>query len=141
MMKLQKQNKFLQFLQIIPIIALACINPAHAKGSCSVRGTFYLGSDSTWDYSMSTKSGERCSSHSANRSRTNIDRGVDYELQRLYVQERPNHGKVSLIEGGTYEYTSDAKYVGTDRFSLKICGTIKTSELKCAILLFHVDVN
>lgn len=73
--------------------------------------------------------------------RRNFSSKANYEFKRLFVERRPDHGNVSLSEGGIYTYRPANNFTGSDEFSLKVCGSVASTEVKCAIIVYKVTIQ
>ena len=81
---------------------------------------------------MSVRAGESCGSRRWRFGST--------APSKLFLLAAPKHGRVVLSAPGGYRYFPAAGYVGTDAFTLKLCGTKNGGYQGCANLLFNVDV-
>ena len=107
-------------------------NAQQAHAACEIHGGFHLTSAGPWPYTLATNAGETCG------------RGFralgEFVFKRLYLLKPPQHGRVTLREGGTYAYAPASGYRGSDVFALRICGLERGHE-GCAELQFTVTVH
>jgi hypothetical protein len=78
------------------------------------------------------RSGEACSA--------GFRAGGNMIFKRLFLVSAPQHGSISLREGGHYTYSTQAGYRGPDSFMLRICGTEGGLD-GCADLKYTVTID
>lgn len=111
-------------------VVLASAGDAMAR--CTVSGRFLFTSAGPWPISLDTGVGEACGSTFGSVGAISF--------KRLYLAQPPQHGKITLRQGGFYQYHPAPGYRGNDNFLLKICGNSNGQEL-CTDLKFNVGVN
>ncbi len=103
-----------------------------AERGCVRQFTFHLTSEGPWPAFMVLKAGDSC--------RSGFTAGGTTHFKRLYLTQRPEHGRVSLYEGGHYEYFAAAAYRGRDAFMLRVCGD-RDGHDGCANLQYTVEIQ
>ena len=120
--------------KIIALGALSCLLTTEAySANCSIPYfNFNITSQGPWPASMTVKSGANCGSRywSINT----------FTAKMLYIAVPPQHGKISLSAPGGYSYSASPGYIGSDTFTLKLCGTKFGGYEGCADILFRVSV-
>lgn len=120
-------------LAAIVLILLFAATEAHAERSCRIPYfDFNIASEGPWPARMTVKSGKTCGTRHWSFGRTTPS--------RLYLVTQAKHGTVTLSHPGGYHYSPASGYVGSDSFTLRICGTRDGSYKGCANLLFDVSV-
>jgi hypothetical protein len=99
---------------------------------CGRKGWFHLTSAGPWPMSIQTKVGTACDG--AFRS------GGNTSFKNLVLVSPPQHGSVSLRQGGYYTYRPNAGFQGADSFQMRVCGTEGTIQ-GCADLHYTATVN
>ena len=61
-------------------------------------------------------------------------------FKRLLLVSAPQHGSISLREGGHYTYSTQVGYRGPDSFMLRICGN-EGGRDGCADLQYTVTIE
>ena len=109
--------------------------PVHAQSSqreCpSFR--FQIMSEGPWPAYGQIPAGETCTGR-----RWRI--GGNAVFKRLYLAVPPERGKVRLQEGGRYFYTAPTNFTGVDRFTLRVCGALGSTD-SCTNIAFHMTVQ
>lgn len=95
--------------------------PLEARNTrgCSARNPSWLGvksGDTVPMPSRSIKQREVCGGYHWTTQR------ADLVYERLMIASRPRHGRLTVRHPGQYYYTAPSNYVGTDRFTLRLCG-------------------
>jgi hypothetical protein len=117
---------------VMVTLALMLAAASVAEASCRVRGQFRLSSPGPWDLSLATdKNG--CVNQPFWTRPTML-------FRRLYIEEKPTQGALTLHEGGRFSYRPRPAFSGRDRFSLEICGE-EFGSSGCAVLRFDVHVD
>jgi len=81
---------------------------------------------------MTVKSGRSCGSRNWRFGST--------APSMLYIAARPAHGSLTISYPATYNYTPAGGYVGSDSFTLRVCGTKNGGYQGCANIRFDVSV-
>jgi hypothetical protein len=115
------------------LVGLALIaSTQSADAACRIRGYFHMSSVGPWTFSVTTdRNGCR------NRSFT---AGGQMMFRNLYIEQKPQHGTLSLAQGGRYTYIPRSGFTGTDQFKLEICGEYLGRD-SCVILQYDVTVQ
>jgi hypothetical protein len=66
--------------------------------------------------------------------------GGNTSFKRLLLVSPPQHGSISLRQGGYYTYRPNAGFQGADSFQMRVCGTEGAIE-GCADLQYTATVN
>ena len=106
---------------------------AQAAEICDQIGYYYFTHDSTREMSLSIKSGTTCESTFSGISVLLV------QFKRLWLVSAPARGKIRLREGGYYIYTAPVG-AGSDKFTLKVCGSQNNSN-GCATINYTVNVQ
>lgn len=117
---------------LIGAALLVLASTGDVQASCTVRGQFLLSSEGPWNMSLDTDAGKPCGSLFGSVG------AIVYK--RLYQVTAPQHGSVSMREGGYFNYSPKAAYRGPDNFMLRICGNANGRD-GCANLKFDVTVH
>jgi hypothetical protein len=104
---------------------------AEAK-ECSRSGSYHLSSTGPWPMRIQARSGEACTA--------GFRAGGNMIFKRLLLVSAPQHGSISLREGGHYTYSTQAGYRGPDSFMLRICGN-EGGRDGCADLQYTVTIE
>ena len=120
-------------LACIAVFAVFSVMSSPAEAACFRQGSFRLTSEGPWPLYMTVNSGERCQRFF--RLFGNIT------LKRLYAIAEPANGRLDLIEGGRYAYTSKPGFRGKDSFTLRLCGISGATREACASLQHEVSVK
>ena len=98
-------------------MAVACIavTATPALAVCRTGGRFSIASSGPWPMEMTVTSGKPCSSSYQ----------LNFPGTHLFIASNPDHGRLSLREGGHYTYVPTSGYRGADTFMLKVCGRIQ----------------
>ena len=104
---------------------------AEAKES-SRSGSYHLTSTGPWPMRIRARSGEACSA--------GFRAGGKMIFKRLFLVSAPQHGSISLKEGGHYTYSAKAGYRGPGSFMLRICGNESGMD-GCADLKYAVTIE
>jgi hypothetical protein len=99
---------------------------------CGRRGWFHLTTSGPWPMFIQTMVGTPC--NGAFRS------GGNTSFKKLFLVSPPQHGSVSLGQGGYYTYRPNAGFRGSDPFQMRVCGKEGTIE-GCADLQYTATVN
>ena len=125
---------------VVLSIAIGCgwSTTAMAK-HCTISSPFNLTSEGPWPATGTVRSDGYCDKG------FRIGGGMRYHagvmmFKRLYLASPPSHGRIMLREGGHFRYTPNKNYVGTDKFTLRICGLINNTE-SCANLEHTMNVT
>jgi hypothetical protein len=129
------------FRPALLIVAIVLTNPHDALAqqadvpACTSRFDFRLQSEGPWPVFATTRAGQTCVGGRQwwSGSGTTV-------FKRLYVATFPKQGTVRLEEGARFYYTPKKGFVGSDRFTLKLCGTI-SEKPHCTFLDVRVDVT
>lgn len=116
------------------IMTVACIAMMSVPASavCRTSGRFSIASSGPWRMGMTVTSGKPCSSSYQ----------LNFPGTHLYIASNPDHGRLSLREGGHYTYVPTAGYRGADTFTLKLCGRIQGGQTEsCTDLKYVVAVE
>lgn len=119
-------------------VALAALfavvsSSALAAGDCHIRNfSFDITSEGPWPAYMTVKSGKSCGSRSWRFGST--------APSMLYIAGQPGHGALAISYPATYRYTPASGYVGSDSFTLRVCGTKNGGYKGCANIRFDVSV-
>ena len=81
---------------------------------------------------MTVKSGSSCGSRQWRFGST--------APSMLYIAAKPSHGALTISYPATYRYTPASGYVGSDAFTLRVCGTKNGGYQGCANIQFDVSV-
>ncbi len=103
-----------------------------AQARCGVLGYFLFSSEGPWSMAMEVDAGKRCSSLFAS--------GGASVFKRLYIVSQPQHGSVSIAQGGHYSYNPKPGFRGSDTFMLRVCGNTSGTD-GCANLKYDVNVQ
>lgn len=103
-----------------------------ALGACSVGAGDFRLTEGPWARAMVVKAGSACGG--------TFGAGGRVAFKRLYLITRPQHGNVTLREGGHYQYLSPSTYRGPDSFMLRVCGSANGHD-GCANLQYDVTVQ
>jgi hypothetical protein len=118
------------FLTLVAVSFVASEAPA---ANCRIPNfNFNVTSEGPWPARMTVTSGESCGSQ-----RWSFTTMVP---NRLFLVTAPQHGRVVLSSPGGYRYHPAAGFVGSDSFTLKLCGTKNGGYQGCANLIFSVNV-
>ena len=98
---------------------------------CVTRTRFHFTSPGPWGSSLGTGVGKPCSG--------SFRSGGNTTFKRLNLLKTPEHGTISLRQGGYFTYTPAAGYRGPDSFQLQVCGKEGTIE-GCADLHYTAQV-
>jgi hypothetical protein len=108
-------------------------NEAQGEEFCRVhRLKFNITSEGPWPARMTVKAGNTFGSRRWRFGSTTPS--------RLYLVTQAKHGRVSLSHPGGYHYSPANGYVGSDSFTLKVCGTKNGGYQGCANIQFEVSV-
>jgi hypothetical protein len=99
---------------------------------CVHRVRFHFTSQGPWGGSIGAATATPCTG--------NFHSGGNTVFKKLNLVRAPQHGSVSLRQGGYFTYTSAAGFRGPDSFQLQVCGKEGTIE-GCADLNYTVTVN
>lgn len=116
---------------LLTTLILASGGMAEAK-ECSRSGSYHLTSTGPWPMRIRPRSGETCSA--------GFRAGGNMIFKRLFVVSAPQHGSISLREGGQYTYSTQPGYRGPDSFMLRICGN-EGGRDGCADLQYTVTID
>ena len=123
-----------KFLAAVAAAFLAlAFSVSAADAACFRQGTFRFSSEGPWPFFMTVTSGQRCQ-----RFFTLIG---NVTLKRLLATVEPRNGRLDLIEGGRYAYTSNPGFRGKDSFTLRLCGISGATREACANLAHEVTVK
>ena len=103
--------------------------------ACTGQFNFRLENPGPWPVIAKVRSGETCVA--GRRWWANIGNTV---FKRLYLAASPREGSVRLEEGAKFYYTSKKGFVGSDKFTLKLCGTV-SDKPSCTFLEVRVEVT
>lgn len=107
---------------------------AHADACLARLSGWNLSSEGPWQEHGRTKIGKRCGASFSGP-------GGGYTFKHLFLAEGPQHGAVTLRQGGYYFYTPKPGYVGSDRFMLRVCGTDQNGKYSCANLIINMTIS
>jgi hypothetical protein len=114
-------------------IGLVVIWGADARAKECVRsGTYHLTSSGPWPMHITARAGEACSA--------GFGAIGNLTFKRLFLVSPPQHGTMSLSEGGHYTYATKEGYRGPDSFMLRICGN-EMGHDGCADLQYSVTID
>lgn len=99
---------------VVLAVALTAIAGPVSATECFGSGTYHLTSAGPWPMTIATAPGSSC-------SRT-LYSGGTMSYKRLLLVSGPEHGTISVKEGGYYTYTPAAGFRGIDHFQLRLCG-------------------
>ena len=120
------------FVALTALLAFAS-SSAIAAGDCHIgRFNFNITSEGPWPAHMTVKSGKSCGSRNWRFGST--------APSMLYIAARPAHGALTISYPATYRYTPAGGYVGSDSFTLRVCGTKNGGYQGCANIRFDVSV-
>jgi Bacterial Ig domain len=103
------------------------------NGTCLVSGGGFNFTGGPWTRSMTVTAGSECGGTFGAAGRV--------VFKRLYLVTAPQHGTVTLREGGHYHYAARAGYRGADSFMLRVCGIGGAGREHCADLSYAVTVQ
>ena len=118
---------------ILMVLAVAFGSQTAQAEMCSRVGTYKLTHDAEWPMHISIKAGATCEATFGSFG------GANLTFKRLLLVVQPARGKIRLREGGYYIYSAPAS-PGTDKFTLRVCGSQNNSP-GCATLNYSVAVK
>ena len=126
-----KRTGIFAILLLAGLVEIASASAAEAR--CTRQGGFRLSSEGPWPMFLTVESGRRC-------RRQFWIRG-NATFRQLLATVEPRNGRLDLIEGGRYAYTSNPGFRGKDSFTLRICGVTGATREACANLAHDVTVQ
>src|ERR1700755_428917 len=103
-------RSLLAFTALFAVVSSSAL----AAGDCR-SFSFDIPSEGPWPAFMTVKSGKSCGSRSWRFGST--------APSMLYIAAKPAHGSLTISYPATYHYTPAGGYVGSDSFTLRVCGT------------------
>lgn len=120
-------------LAFVLLVVAMTNNEARAEQNCRIPGfNFNITSEGPWPARMTVKAGKSCGSRRW--------RFGSITPSRLYLVSQARHGQVTLSHPGGYHYSAVGGYVGSDSFTLRLCGTKNGGYQGCANIQFDVSV-
>lgn len=120
-------------LAIVLSVTWMANDEVRADDNCQIqRFNFNITSEGPWPARMTVKAGKSCGSRRWSFG--------TITPSRLYLADQARHGKVTLSYPGGYQYSPAAGYVGSDSFTLRLCGTKNGGYQGCANIRFDVSV-
>ena len=63
----------------------------------------------------------------------------DYAVNSISLQDQPNNGTIKQLSQNVFDYTKNNKFLGTDRFTVKVCGKKSYGTSACAVVTYQMD--
>ena len=63
----------------------------------------------------------------------------DYAVNSISLQDQPNNGTIKQLSQNVFDYTKNYKFLGTDRFTVKVCGKKSYGTSACAVVTYQMD--
>ena len=58
----------------------------------------------------------------------------DYTVTSISLQDQPGNGSIKQLSQNVFDYTKNSKFLGTDRFTVKVCGKKSYGTSACAVV-------
>ena len=122
-------SKVAAFALIVGTPSLVSVSFARAASDCSISGTLADWGENSTDY-IDLTSGGSC--QFPIRMRGTVS-GSD-------ISQKPAHGKLKRLNISTFEYTTKARYKGTDIFAIKATGQGPTAS-GTSVITVHATIK
>lgn len=63
----------------------------------------------------------------------------DYAVNSISLQDQPNNGSIKQLSQTVFDYNKNNKFLGTDRFTVKICGKKSYGTSACSVVTYQMD--
>ena len=63
----------------------------------------------------------------------------DYAVNSISLQDQASNGSIKQLSQNVFDYSKNNKFLGTDRFTVKVCGKKSYGTSACAIVTYQMD--
>ena len=116
------------------LIALLSALPAHAEGECKLKGgkNFEVKPDQgpvTQNWILENTG--TCS--------VRVLLPSDYAVNSISLQDQPSNGSLKQLSQNVFDYSKNSKFLGTDKFTVKVCGKKSYGTSACTLVTYQMD--
>lgn len=116
------------------LLALTSALPAQADGECKLKGgkNFEVKPDQgpvTLNWILENTS--TCS--------VRVLLPTDYAVNSIALQDQPSNGSVKQLSQNVFDYNKNNKYLGTDKFTVKVCGKKSYGTSACTLVTLQME--
>lgn len=116
------------------LMVMALLSPAHADGECKLKGgkNFEVKPDQgpvTLNWILENTS--LCT--------VRVLVPSDYAVNSIALQDQPSNGSIKQLSQNVFDYSKNSKFLGTDKFTVKVCGKKSYGTSACALVTYQMD--
>ena len=116
------------------LILMALLGPVYADGECKLKGgkNFEVKPDQgavTLNWVLENTS--LCT--------VRVLVPSDYAVNSIALQDQPGNGSIKQLSQNVFDYTKNSKFLGTDKFTVKVCGKKSYGTSACALVTYQMD--
>ena len=63
----------------------------------------------------------------------------DYAINSIALQDQPSNGSIKQLSQNVFDYSKNSKSLGTDKFTVKVCGKKSYGTSACALVTYQMD--
>ena len=63
----------------------------------------------------------------------------DYAVNSIALQDQPSNGSIKQLSQNVFDYSKNSKFLGTDKFTVKVCGKKSYGTSACALVTYQMD--
>jgi hypothetical protein len=116
------------------LILMALLSPVYADGECKLKGgkNFEVKPDQgavTLNWVLENTS--LCT--------VRVLVPSDFAVNSIALQDQPSNGSIKQLSQNVFDYTKNSKFLGTDKFTVKVCGKKSYGTSACALVTYQMD--